>query len=71
MNTTLPAVQYGCKYARTLVSVRRESYRKDKRNANRRHRRHLNGLTRGFTHDPERFDDETFIAPSMSAWDVA
>jgi len=71
MNATLPAIQFSCKYARTLVRVRPESYRKDKRCANRRHRRHLNGLTRGFTHDPETFDDETFIAPSMSGYDIA
>ena len=70
MQTTLPAVQKGCKKARRIIFYRAETARKDKRMANRRYRRHLNHVTRGFLRDPARFDRECFTAPSLSMWDI-
>lgn len=68
MIATLPAVQYNCRHIHICYSP--TSKRADKRNANRRHRRALNRVTRSFVKDPERFDDEGFNAPSMSNWDI-
>jgi hypothetical protein len=70
MITILPAVQYGCKRARLYIRYNPWVKRKDKRIANRRHRRMLNGVTRGFLHDPERFYSEDFSAPSLSPYDI-
>lgn len=70
MIASLPAVQFSCKHARHIICFDRINARWDKRNANRRHRRALNHVTRGFIHDPERFYDEGFNAPSLSSWDI-
>lgn len=70
MIATLPAVQHSCKWARRVVCYRPEARHKDKRIANRRHRRHLNRVTRSFVLDPDRFDSEGFDAPSLSSWDI-
>ena len=68
MIATLPAVQFSCKRARRIVCTPPGSI--EKRIANRRHRRALNLATRRMTQDPERFDSETFHAPSLSIWDL-
>lgn len=68
MIATLPAVQHNCKHIH--ICYRPDTKREDKRNANRRHRRALNRVTRAFINDPERFDNEGFNAPSMSNWDI-
>lgn len=68
MIATLPAVQRNCRHIHICYSP--TAKRVDKRNANRRHRRALNRVTRSFIKDPERFDDEGFNAPSMSNWDI-
>jgi hypothetical protein len=70
MIATLPAVQFSCKRARHIVCMDRKDARWDKRNANRRHRRALNRVTREFIRDPERFENEGFNAPSLSSWDI-
>lgn len=70
MIATLPSVQHSCKYARRVVTYGANARRNDKRDANRRHRRALNRVTRGFVRAPERFDSEGFNAPSLSAWDI-
>lgn len=71
MITSLPAVQFDCKWARRIVCYTAETRRADKRKANRRHRRALNRVTRRMRVDAERFYDEVFAAPSLSGWDVA
>lgn len=70
MVTILPAVQHNCKGARRIVCYSPSAKRKDKRIANRRHRRALNAKTRGFARDPELFYGEDFAAPSLSSWDI-
>jgi hypothetical protein len=70
MIATLPAVQHNCKWARRIVCYSAHVARQDKRIANRRHRRHLNRVTRAFIKDPELFDSEGFDAPSLSSWDI-
>lgn len=70
MIASFPAVQHSCKWARRVICYRADTARDDKRIANRRHRRYLNRVTRGFTHDPETFYDESFSAPSLSSWDI-
>jgi hypothetical protein len=70
MITILPAVQHGCKRARHYISYSASSKRHDKRTANRRHRRMLNRVTRGFVLDLERFYSEDFRAPSLSPYDI-
>ena len=70
MQTRLPAVQSGVSRISRYVCCSRHGHWNDKRIANRRHRRYLNALTRSFEHDPELFDDEPFIAPSLSCWDL-
>lgn len=67
---TKPAVQHNCKDAYRIISSSRKHKRWEKRNANRRHRRAFNAATRRMTHDPERFYDEGFNAPSLSSWDL-
>jgi hypothetical protein len=71
MITSLPAVQFSCRWARRVVSNGRSARRSDKREANRCHRRALNRATRAMRVDPDRFYDETFNAPSLSDWDIA
>jgi len=71
MMTTLPAVQFGCKRARRIVTYSASQARSDKRCANRRHRRALNRATRRFVLAPEDFDNEGFNVPSLSPWDIA
>lgn len=70
MIATLPAVQWNCKKVSHYICQSATGKRHEKRIANRRHRRALNRVTRGFTHDPERFYDEGFNAPSLSSWDL-
>jgi hypothetical protein len=71
MITSLPAVQFSCKWARRVVCCGANARRSDKREANRRHRRALNRVTRLMRLDSDRFDDEAFAAPSLSGWDIA
>ena len=56
MIATLPAVQSGASHVFRFVTRRAEGHAKDKRLANRRHRRHLNAVTRRMQRDPEHFD---------------
>lgn len=70
MIATLPAVQSGCSRCKRYTCMSDRSLRDDKRIANRRHRRHLNRVTRSFVLDPGLFDDEGFNAPSLSSWDL-
>ena len=70
MITILPAVQRGCKRARRYINYSILAKRQDKRIANRRHRRALNRVTRGFVRDFERFYSEDFWAPSLSPYDI-
>lgn len=70
MIATKPAVQFNCRYAYRVCCFSAENKYWQKRNANRRHRRALNAATRRMTHDPERFYDEGFNAPSLSSWDL-
>lgn len=70
MQTTFCAVQLGCRSARQMVNYRASTARNNKRWANRRYRRYLNVATRSFISDPDKFDDETFEAPIMTAWDI-
>jgi hypothetical protein len=70
MITMLPAVQFNCKHARRYVCYGAYSKRVDKRIANRRYRRALNRVTRGFVRDPDLFDSECFNTPSLSDWDL-
>jgi hypothetical protein len=68
MITILPSVQRSIK--RAARYVRWGTRRWDKRNANRRYRRTLNRVTRGFCHDPELFYSEDFGTPSLSGRDI-
>ena len=70
MITILPAVQHRCKRARRYIRYQAGVKRKDKRVANRRYRRVLNQITRGFFRDPECFYSEDFAAPSLSPRDI-
>ena len=70
MIATFPAVQGGCGRVRRYACVSDRCMRDSKRIANRRHRRYLNAVTRSFTKDPELFYDESFSAPTLSAWDL-
>ena len=70
MLTILPAVQFGCKRARRYINYSCLAKRQDKRIANRRHRRTLNRITRGFLIDLESFYSEDFFAPSLSPYDI-
>jgi hypothetical protein len=70
MITILPAVQHGCKRARRYIRYSNLAKHQDKRIANRRHRRALNRVTRGFLRDPELFYSEDFFAPSLSPYDI-
>jgi hypothetical protein len=68
MIATHPAVQHNCKWIH--IVYRATSKAKDKRIANRRHRRYLNAVTKGFETDVDLFDAECFDAPSFSNWDI-
>ena len=70
MIATLPAVQANCSRVRRYACIGEDTIRYEKRNANRRHRRALNLATRQMCHDPERWWDEGFNAPSLSSWDL-
>ena len=70
MIATKPAVQSSCKDAKRIVHMSARHIRDEKRIANRRHRRALNKATRKCQHDPERFYDEGFNAPTLSSWDL-
>lgn len=70
MITTLPAVQKSCKSASKIIAMKASVKRFDKKNANKRHRRALNSITREFIDDPDLFDEETFDVPSISSWDI-
>lgn len=70
MKATYPAVQKNCKEARKIACISDNSFRTDKRNANRRHRRYLNRVTNAFVRDPDRFDREGFDAPTLSSWEL-
>ena len=70
MIATLPAVQGGCSHIHRYVCLGRKTLRYEKRNANRRHRRYLNSVTRRMQHDPELWYSECFDAPSLSTWDL-
>ena len=70
MISTLPAVQKYVSRTPRYACVTPRTVRDLKRTANRRHRRCLDRLTRGFRLDPERFDAATFDAPSLSTWDL-
>ena len=70
MIATFPAVQKYCGRADRYCCVSDKSLRFYKRNANRRHRRYLNMVTRSFVLDPELFEDESFNAPTLSTWDL-
>ncbi len=69
MIATKPAVQ-NIRRVKRYVCLGSNHLRFAKRNANRRHRRALNRITRRFIQDPERFYDEGFNAPSLSTWDL-
>ena len=66
MIASQPAVQFNARYAKRCGV----SFHHEKRLANRRHRRHLNAVTRGFISDPEAFYAEGFDAPSVSDYDL-
>jgi hypothetical protein len=68
MQTTLPAIQSNIKRAKKIVYWR--CRRKDKRLANRIHRRALGRMTHNFERDPESFESETFEAPTFSSRDI-
>lgn len=70
MIATLPAVQAACKLAHRYVVISASCMRYEKRIANRRHRRALNRATDKMIHDPDRWWDEGFNAPSLSSWDL-
>lgn len=74
MIAMIPAVQWSYKRVKRYIcfSSRHalENLSRDKRNANRRHRRALNRATRQMAHDPERWWDEGFNVPSLSSWDL-
>ena len=70
MIATHPAVQWSCRDSQLNTHYSPKSKRANKRNANRRHRRHLNARVRGFVRDPELFECEGFDAPSLSSWDI-
>jgi hypothetical protein len=70
MITSLPSVQHSIKRAYRHIHKDPDTARWHKTLANRRFRRALNALTRRFVLEPERFDNETFHAPSLSAWDI-
>jgi len=70
MITSLPAVQANCSRVKRYICVSEKVVRWEKRIANRRHRRALDRITRQMAHDPERWWDEGFNAPSLSSWDL-
>jgi hypothetical protein len=70
MITSLPSVQFSCKRGWRIVKKRGKTAKWLKTNANRRHRRALNRVTRRMERDPECFYSESFDAPSLSSWDV-
>lgn len=70
MQTSHSAVQFNCRAARKMVNYRASTARNNKRNANRRYRRFLNEVTRGFMFDLDKFDNEAFDAPIMTGWDI-
>jgi len=70
MIATLPAVKAFCSHVFRYICCGRHGHSADKRYANRRHRRALNRSTRLMCHDPERWWDEGFNAPSLSSWDL-
>lgn len=74
MITTLPAVQWSCKRVKRYIcfSSRHaiENLSRDKRHANRQHRRYLNRATRRIQHDTELWYGECFNAPTLSSWDL-
>lgn len=70
MIACLPAVQKYCTRADRFCCVTDKAMRFWKRDANRRHRRYLNQVTRSFVLDPELFDEEAFNAPTLSTWDL-
>jgi hypothetical protein len=67
MIPSLPAVQRNCRAARNLFRLK---LRWAKTNINRRHRRALAQCTQRIARDPDRFDDETFAAPSLSQFEL-
>ena len=70
MQTRLPSVQSGISRISRFVCRNARGNAADKRIANRRYRRVLNAITRIFIQEPELFDDEPFMAPSLSMWDL-
>ena len=70
MITILPAVQRNCKRVHFYIRYNSDTKRWDKRHANRRYRRSLNRMTRGFCRDLELFYSEVFGAPSLSSRDI-
>lgn len=71
MLTSLPIVQHDVKQARRVIDCSAWSMRAFKCMAHRAHRRAINRTMRILRHDPERFYDEPFDAPSLSGWDIA
>ena len=71
MITSLPSVQFSIKRAYRYVIKGAKTAKWQKTNANRRHRRALNRVTRLMQLDPDRFYNEGFNAPSLSGWDIA
>jgi hypothetical protein len=70
MITILPAVQKNCSRCKRYACMSAKFVSDEKRIANRRHRRRLNAVTRGFIRDPELFYGEDFAAPSLSSWEL-
>jgi hypothetical protein len=70
MITLLPAVQDNIHRVCRWFRYNPDRRRWDKRHANRRARRLLNRLTRGFVRNPELFYSEDFWTPSLSARDI-
>jgi hypothetical protein len=70
MITSLPSVQFSIKRAYRHIYKDAKNAKWQKANANRRHRRALNRVTRAMRLDPERFYNEGFDAPSLSGWDI-
>lgn len=57
------------KHYRRVVAGKR-SPTDEKTTAERRYRRFNSQVTRLFVTDPEAYEDETFQAPMMTAWDL-
>lgn len=70
MIATFPAVQAELNRIKRYCCMRDVTYTKEKRIANRRHRRALNRATRRMGQDPERWWNEGFNAPTLSSRDL-